>query len=489
MKQIKLIKHDPLKLIAGVTKKYVDFLAPTYGPAGKKILIQENEFSIKAVDDGYEASKAFEMEGELENAIAEYIKESSAKTNSRVGDGTTTGGVIAGSIVAQVLKDLDDPMKDKVFKREEIEVQKAAKEAVAKIKELAKKVETKEELYAIAYNSFNDAQIAKLISETIFDIGKDGVLTIEDSKGFETTVEKTQGLELEKGYVSPYLVNNDRQENIIKASSLLLINKRVDSFVEIAPFLKKMFDAKIVNFTIIAEGFSEDCVNNIVVRRIQGMWNANLVETPGFGENKLELLKDIAAVTGAQVIDPKNNPLDKAELDVLGNAESVVSSRTKTTIIGGKGTPEAIKMRLDAIKLYLEASTTEYDKERFTRRLAAITGGIAIIKVGGNTENEQKSIKAKVEDAVNATRIAYQDGIVKGAGMTYYEIETSSPILNEALKAPRKLLEANGKEFLDENTFDPAGVLIAALESGVSIGCGLITMGGISAPKRKEDKE
>ncbi len=486
---MRLIKHDPLKLIAGVTRKYVEFLAPTYGPAGKKVLIIENEFSLKAVDDGHEAAKAFEMENELENAVASYIKEATEKTNSRVGDGTTTAALITGSIVEQVLIDLDDPLKDKVFHKQAVEIQKAAKEVVAKIKEQAKAITTKEELYSIAYNSFNNAEIATLISDTLFAIGKDGVLTIDNSNTMSSSVEQVKGLELEKGYVSPYLVNTDKQETIIKNPAILLVNKRIDSFLEIAPFIKKMLDAKINNFVILADGFSEDVINNIVVRKLQGMWSALLVEIPGYGDNKLESLRDIATITNAIIIDPKNNPLDKAEVAVLGGADEIIAKKDKTTIIGGKGTPEALKTRLEALNLYLEASATEYDKERFKKRIAALTGGIAVLKVGANTENEQKAIKAKVEDAVNATRIAYKDGIVKGAGLTYTEISTSSEILNKALRAPREQLEKNGKEFLDENVFDPAGVLIAALESAVSIACGLITIGGISTHKRKEDKE
>lgn len=485
---MKLIKHDPLKLIVGVTKKYVDFLAPTYGPAGKKVLIAENEFSIKAVDDGHEAAKAFEMEAELENAVASYIKEATEKTNSRVGDGTTTAALITGSIVEQVLTDLDDPLKDKIFHKQEVEIQKAAKEAVEYIKSQAKKVETKEELYKIAYNSFNNEEMATLISETLFKIGKDGVLTIDNSNGMSSSVEQVQGLELEKGYVSPYLINTDKQETSIKNPAILLVNQRLNSFAEIAPFIKNLL-SKTKEFVIIADGFADDVINNILVRNLQGMWKANLVEIPGYGDNKLELLRDIATITGATIIDPKNNPLDKADLTVLGSADEVISKKDKTTIIGGKGTSEALQSRLETLNLYLDAANTDYDKERFKKRIAALQGGIAVLKVGANTENEQKAIKAKVEDAVNATRIAYKDGIVKGAGLTYNEITTSSEILNKALKAPREQLEKNGKEFLDENVFDPAGVLIAALESAVSIVCGLITIGGISTYKRKEDKE
>ena len=488
MNQQKLIKHDPLKMIAGVTKKYVDFLSPTYGPAGKKILIIENEFNLKAVDDGHEAAKAFEMEAELENAVASYIKEATEKTNSRVGDGTTTAALITGSIVAQVLTDLDDPFKDKVFHKQSVEIQKAAKEAVAKIKEQAKAITTKEELYSIAYNSFNNAELATLISDTLFAIGKEGVLTIDNSNGMTSSVEIVKGLELLKGYASPYMINTDKQESIIKNPAILLVNKRIDSFNELVPFIKKLME-KTKEFVIIADGFSEDTINNIVVNKLRGMWNPLLVEIPGFGDNKVELLRDIATITGATIIDAKENPLDKADLSVLGSADEIISKKDKTTIIGGKGSAEALKLRIESLNLYLDASTTEYDKERFKKQIAAITGGIAVIKVGANTENEQKAIKAKVEDAVNATRIAYKDGIVKGAGMTYNDITTSSEILNNALKAPRKQLEANGKEFLDENVVDPAGVLIAALESAVSIACGLITIGGISAPKRKEDKE
>lgn len=473
----KLIKHDPLKMILGVTQKYVSFLAPTFGPAGKKILVADSPFSLKAVDDGKEGAKGFEMEEELENAVASYIKEASEKTDSRVGDGTTTAALIAGSIVEQVLKDLDDPLSDKIYHRQEVEIQKAALEAVQYIKDHATPINTQEDLYKIAYNSFNNTEIARLISKTLFEIGQDGVLTIDNANGLTSSVERVQGLEIGRGFMSPYFVNTEKQEVVMNSPSVFLFNRRLDSFMDLVPVMQQLQGRE---FVFIAQGFSEDVIKQVILNQaIKGRWKANLVELPVL--DKDDICKDLSVVLGAKIID-ENTKWAEITLDDSGKADEIRSTKDKTIIKGGKGTE--VQVHLETLKALNPESN--FEKDKLKRRIAALQDGIAVLKIGANTENEQKSIKAKAEDAVNATKIAFKDGVVKGAGMTYADIKTSSEILNEALKAPRKQLEANGKEFLDEDVVDPAGVLIAALESGVSIGCGLITIGGISTFKEEK---
>lgn len=487
---MRIVQQKPFKTIQSAFNKYADFISSTYGPAGKKILIVKSPYDIKAVDDGHMASQDFELENEFEQAVIEYVKELTQKTNRRVGDGTTTSVVLARGMLSVVFKDLDSPLSQFTntnFQKIAQELQIAVKEAVAKIKEVKKDIKTKEELYSIAYNSFNDETIARLVSETIFKIGRDGVLAIEDSQSMNTEVEVVSGLEIHKGFVSPYFITNPENESAeLQNPAILLINRRIELFNEIAPTLKAIVE-KNKEVVIIADGFGEDLVKNMIVSKLRGFFAPILIETPGFGDQKMDLLKDLAAATGAQVIDPKvgMNLTDPVQ---LGSCKKIVVKKDKATFIGGAGEKKAIESRIEEIKNQLKNISADFEKERLNKRIASLSGGIAVIKVGAYTENEQKSIKAKVDDAVNATKIAFQDGIVPGAGRMFEKIKTSSAVLNEALKAPRKQLEDNGKEFLDEKVYDPAGVLIAALESAVSIACGLITMGGIIAIKRKEDE-
>lgn len=468
-------------------QKYADLILPTYGPAGKKVLIATNEFNLKAADDGHAASAEFELENEFENAVIMYIREATAKTNSRVGDGTTTAVVLTNAIVNQVIPKEDDPFSPTNYHKEAQEIKKATLEAVVYIKENAKKIETAEALYKVAYNSYNNEPIARLIADTLFKIGKDGVLAIEDSHSTETEVEIVEGVQIEKGYASPYLINTDREEVVLTDPMFLLVNANLDRFMDVVPVLKNLFEKTgRKEVVIMADSFGEDFLGHMIMNKIKGSFSPLLITNPGFGDTRLETLKNIAAVVGATIFD-KTKKLETATLEDFGEAKKIISKKDKTTIIGGN--EAKIGMRIGALQLQLEETTQEFTKEKLKKDIASLKGGIALIKVGANTDNEQKSIKMKVEDSVNATKVAFQDGVVAGGGKTFEAITTSSEIFNKALKAPRKILEENGKEFLDEDVTDPAGVLIAALETASSIACGLLTMGGIIATKRKEEKE
>ncbi len=468
-------------IVLSAVRKYIDFIAPTYGPAGKKTLIKKNEFIIEAVDDGKRSSEAFEIEDEFENAVVDYIKETTQKGK----DGTTTAGLIMGNIVTEAFKDLENEFAHKDYHGAALNLRKGLVEAVKAISKSSKKIKTKEELYAIAYNSYNNDAIAKLVSETVFKIGKDGVLSIEDSKGTETTVEVVNGLEIPKGYASPYLINQD-DKVILNSPSILIVNKRINLFGEIGHIIKQSTEAGVKDFVVIADGFGDDVINKCTAYKMMGAFRPLLIETPGYGD-KIENLSDIAIIVGAKVIDDKVVKLSNVTKESLGSCETIKSSKDKTTILGGVG---KTKEYVEALKSRLETATNDFEKNTLTQRIAVLTGGVAVIKVGAYTENEQKGIKAKVENAVNSTQIAYKGGVVAGAGKCLADIKTSSELLNSALKAPRKQLETNGASYLDENTVDPAEVVITALESAVSIAGGLITIGGISVPKRekKEDK-
>jgi len=477
---MKLTSSKPQEIILDAVKKYVEFIAPTYGPAGKKILIVQNEFNHEAVDDGKRSSQAFEIQDELENAVIQYIKETTQKGK----DGTTTAGLIMGNIVLEALKDINDDLKDIDYHGMALSIKKGLDEAVKAISKASRKIKTKDELYAIAHNSYNNETIAKLIADTIFSIGKDGVLSVEDSKGTDTTVEIVNGLELPKGYASPYLA--DQSEKVILDNpSVLLVSKKINLFIEIAPIIKAVVESGVKDIAIIAEGFGDDVIIKCLGYRMQGMFRPLLVETPGFGD-RLENLADIGVILGGKVVDDKVITLKDLKPADLGKCDTMKATKDKTIILGGKGDT---KEYITYLKAKLNSSTNNFEKDKLTKRIAVLSGGVAVIKVGAYTENEQKGIKTKVENAVNSTQIAYKGGVVPGAGKSLMDIKTSSELLNHALQAPRKQLEINGAKYLDENTFDPTDVVITALESAVSIAHGLLTLGGIVVPKReKKDK-
>lgn len=476
---MKLTTSKPEKTIVSAVKKYMEFIAPTYGPAGKKILIVQNEFSQEAIDDGKRSSQAFEIEDELQNAVIQYIKETTQKGK----DGTTTAGLIMSNIVLEAFKNIEDELKTTDYHGLTISLKKGLIEAVKLVLKASKKIKTKDELYAIAYNSYNNETIATLIADTIFKIGKDGVLSIEDSKGTETTVDVVNGLEIPKGYSSPYLINQD-DKVILENSTVIIINKKINLFGEIAPTIKKLIDLGKRDITIIADGFGDDVLNKCIAHKVMGAFRPLLIESPT--GDKLEYLTDIAVVVGAKVIDEKSIKLADIQPEHIGSCETIKASKDKTVILGGAGKTKEYVVKL---KEQLEKSTNNFEKERLTIRIAALSGGIAVIKVGAYTENEQKGIKTKVENAVNSTQIAFKGGVVAGAGKVLLDIETSSELLNKALKAPRKQLEINGAKYLDENTVDPTDVVITALESAVSIASGLLELGGISVPKREKKKD
>lgn len=477
---MKLTISNPERVILSAVKKYVEFISPTYGPTGKKILIVQNEFNHEAVDDGKRSSQAFELEDELENAVIQYIKETTQKGK----DGTTTAGIIMSSIVTEAYSDLDNELSTNDYHGMVLALKKGLIEAVKEISKSSKKIKTKEELYAIAYNSFNNEPIATLIADTIFEIGKDGILAIEDSKGTDTTVEIVNGLEIPKGYNSPYLINQE-DKVVLENPAILVVNKKINLFGEVAPIIKQCVETGNRSVVIIAEGFGDDLINKTVSHKLMGGFMPLLIETPGYGD-KLENLSDIAVIVGASVVDDKVLKLSDITLNHLGHCESIKATKDKTTILGGSG---KVKDYITALKGQLDKATSEFEKDKLNKRIAVLSGGVAVIKVGAYTENEQKGIKAKVENAVNSTQIAFRGGVVKGAGKSLCDIETSSALLNMALKAPRKQLELNGKKYLDEDTVDPTDVVIIALETAVSIASGLLTIGGIIVPKREEDKD
>lgn len=468
--------------IAKVVEDCVNYIAVSYGPAGRKVLIKD-EHRLRSVDDGKIILDSYELENEADNAVIEYIKEAASKTDLRAGDWTTTSLLVMGATVKGVLGKEKNILEGDVNPHGSlIEIRKAADEAIAYIKEKAKPVKTEKELYTAAYTSSNNEEIAKLVSHTIYTIGKDGVLSVKDSHTALTEIEKTEGMELEKGYVSPHLTTNKSGDRVdIDSPYVLLVNQKLEFFNDLVPILSLI---KGKSLLVIADGFSDMVIASFLVAKAQGLVKPLLIENPSYGELKLEFLKDIASVSGATVFDPKapNADIKLWKVDNLGQFSSAIAYKSTTTILGGIKPVERIKQ----LKAELEKAQTDFDKDKLVRRIAALSGGVSIIKVGANTQNEQETKRLKVEDTVNATRLAFRSGVVKGGGRTLESIKTSSDIFNTALKAPRARLEKNGKEFLSENVSEASEGLIAAIESATSIACGVIELAGVIATKREK---
>lgn len=480
------------EIILSAVTKYVNFISPTYGPAGKKTLISKSEYDCEAVDDGKRSSEAFELEDELENAVVQYIQETAKKGK----DGTTTAVLLMGAIVTEAFKDLDDELRNSDYHGMALSLRRGMEEAIKKITStVSKPVKTKEELYKVAYNSYKNRELAELIADTVFKVGKDGAIAIEDSHTTQTTVEVVNGLELNRGYASPYFITEKTEEVSLKNPSFLLVNKKINSLLEILELLTTLkatpqgsmrsFDS--TSPVIIADGFGEDLLNRFIILKASGQLTPLLLEIP-HGPNKLDTLNDIAIIVGAKVVDDKVLTLDKADKSILGSADSIVSTKDKTKVIGGHGKKADVKAYVENIKA--QPADNPRLKDEQSRRVAKLSGGIAVIQLGAYTERELAGMKTKVENAVNSTLMAFRSGVVPGAGKTFDDLKTSSDLLNTALKAPRKQLEKNGAQYLDENTTDSTEVVTTALTTGVSIAAELINFGGISAIKReKKDKD
>ena len=474
---MKIINQDN-NLIRETVRFYADFIGKTYGPAGKAILLS----SGVAADDGKMVAQDIEMEDESAQQIINYIIQASEKTDSRVGDGTTTSALLTSAIIEEIYKRNESVFVSPNNYKTIQELQTALKEAVKQIRGFSSNVKTKEELYEIAFNSYNNEDIAKLISSAYFQIGKDGIILLENSKTEKTTCEIVEGMELDKGMASSYLKNED-DKAVIKDPRVVLIQGKLEDVKSIVPLISNLTSQGKKECVIFADEFSEEVLTTFVVNKMNGVLKPLLIESPGFGDNKIELLRDIQSIVGGKIIDD-TFPIEKCTVDDLGTCGSITSTKNTTTILGKKN-----KERIKELKARAKDSEDSMEKEKLLRRIAVLDGGIAVLKVGALTENEQKTKRLKVEDAINSVKIAFQEGVVEGGGNTYLKLKTSSEILNKAMQAPRKKLEENGKDALGEVS-DATGVLVASLESAVSIACGLMNLGGVIAVKReKKDKD
>lgn len=485
---MKVHTNAPHPVIVSAIRQLVDYVAPTYGAAGRGILVDKG-YEQQVLDDGYAVIEEFELANELENAVIAYVKDASKKANKRAGDGTTTAILIMAAIVQLVLDESEHSLTTKNYPAIAKELRAGLVKAVEQIKKAAKPIKTLKELKSIALNSYNNPEMADVIAEMVSKVGIDGTLAIEQADTLETTTEIVTGLRFERGFVSPYLINNDSGTISLKNPHVIITDETFSKMEVLLPVLQPMLAAGKKDYLIIADDITGEALQALIVNKMRGNINIAAVKAPGYGDRRKELLEDIATVTGATVLSSKvGRGLATITPGDLGSAKSVVVSKDDTLIVDGAGKKGDIQKRADLIRPATETGS-EFDRDFAKERLAALMGGVGVIRVGALTEVELKAKKSKIEDAINSTRLAAKDGVILGGGVMLGQIKSGSALLDAALKEPRRILEVNGIDAITPDVHDAAGVLIASIESGVSVAAELITSGGIIATKREKKDE
>jgi chaperonin GroEL len=432
----------------------------TLGPKGRNVALDRKFGSPTITHDGVTVAKEIELEDPFENMGAQLLKEAATKTNDIAGDGTTTSTVLAHAIVTDGLKNLAAGANPMLLKRGIEEASKAVAEAIG---QQAIDITTKEEIANVASISAQDREIGELIAEVMDKVGKDGVITVEESRGLEFETEYVEGMQFDRGYISPYFITDaEAMEASIEEPYLLVYDKKISAASDIVPLLEKLVQVGKRELLIIAEDIDGEALATLVLNKLRGMLNVLAIKAPGFGDRRKAMLQDIAILTGATVISEETGrKLETVTINDLGQAEKVVSTKDDTTIVGGKGETSEIKGRIEQIRVEIDNTTSDYDREKLQERLAKLSGGVAIIRVGAATETELKEKKHRVEDALSATRAAVEEGIVPGGGVALInamsalddvkadsdDAQIGVKIVRDALEIPmRKIAENAGKD-------------------------------------------
>lgn len=460
------------KLAKGVNT-LADAVTVTMGPKGRYVALQRTFGAPTITNDGVSVAKEIELEDNIENMGAQLVKEVATKTNDTVGDGTTTATLLAQAIVNDGLRNVAAGANPLAIRRG---IDKAVNAAVAEMKKQAKPVETKEQIASVGTISAGDHKVGEKIAEAMEVVGKDGVITVEDSQTFDITIDTVEGMQFDKGYVSAYFVtDNDRMEAVMKDPYILITDQKISNVQDIMPVLEAVQRAGR-GLLIIAEDIDGEALPTLVLNKIRGALNVCAVKAPGYGDRRKRILEDIAVLTGGQAaLDELGVKVADITADMLGTAKSVTISKDNTVVVGGAGSKEAIDARIAQIKGEMENTTSEFDREKLQERLAKLSGGVAVIKVGAATESELKEIKHRVEDALQATRAAVEEGIVAGGGVAFMDaapaldaVEIDDPeekigvdIVKKALTAPVATIAKNagfeGAVVVDKVAELPAG--------------------------------
>lgn len=414
-KQILYSEKAKTKLLKGVNK-LANAVTVTLGPKGRNVVLDKGFGSPEVTNDGVSIAKEIDLEDKFENMGAEIVKEVASKTNDVAGDGTTTATLLAQNLISEGFKNVTAGTNPLELKRG---IDMGIDAITEKLGDISKKISTKEEMAQVATISAEDEKMGKMIAEVFNKVGKDGVVTVEESKTFGLDSEIVEGMQFENGYISPYMITNpDRMEAVYEDPYILITDKKISAINEIVPLLEKMTQAGKKDLVIVAEDIDGEALATLILNKLRGVFNTLAVKAPGFGDRRKEMLQDIAILTGGQVIsEDMGLKLENTEMNQLGQARRVVSQKEQTTIVAGKGKEKDIEARIEQIQKELEVTESDFDKEKIQERLAKLKGGVAVIKVGAATEVEQKQKQQKIEDAVAATRAAIEEGIVPGGGV------------------------------------------------------------------------
>ena len=505
-------------------KRGIDIMAnavgTTLGPKGRNVALDKKWGAPTITHDGVTVAKEIELEDPYENMGAQLLKEAATKTNDVDGDGTTPATVLAHTIITEGMKNVAAGANPMLIKRG---IEKASEAIVKALKEMSTDVTTKEDVANVAAISAADMEIGELIADVMDKVGKDGVITVEESKGLAFETEYVEGMQLDRGYISPYFITDpERMECVLEDPYILITDRKISAATDIVPILEKLVQVGKRDFVVIAEDVDGEALATLVLNKLRGMFNALAVKAPGFGDRRKAMLRDIAVLTGGQVISEEvGRKLETVTVADLGQAGKVIATKDDTTIVEGKGSDKDIQGRINEIKAEIERSTSDYDKEKLQERLAKLAGGVAIIRVGAGTEVELKEKKHRVEDALSATRAAVEEGIVPGGGvalinavpaldsikMELPDQQTGVEIMRRALEEPmRGIVENAGmdgavvvenvgrlqkeknnksigydvmtneyRDMLEAGIIDPVKVTRSAVENAASIAAMLLT--------------
>jgi chaperonin GroEL len=532
-KQIIFSEEARRKLQNGMDK-LAKAVITTLGPKGRNVALDRSFGSPTITHDGVTVAKEIELKDKFENMGVQLLKEAATKTNDIAGDGTTTSTLLAHSIVTEGMKNLAAGSNPMLLKQG---IEAAAKAVSEELGKSSIAVTTKEEIGNVASISAQDRSIGELISDVMDKVGKDGVITVEESKTLAFETEYVEGMQFDRGYLSPYFVTNaDDMEAVIEEPNLLIHDSKISAAQDLVPLLERLVQMGKRDLVIIAEDIDGEALATLVLNKLRGMVNVLAIKAPGFGDRRKAMLQDIAILSGATVISEElGRKLDSATVEDLGKAEKVISTKDDTTLVGGAGDSKQIKGRIQQIRNEIDASSSDYDREKLQERLAKLSGGVAIIRVGAATETELKEKKHRVEDALSATRAAVEEGIVPGGGvalinatkaidklkMDYVDAQVGVKIVRKSLETPlRKIAENAGKdgavilenvrryqeekkninigfdvlseEYVDmikAGVIDPAKVTRGALENAASIAAMILTTEALIADEPRDESD
>jgi len=417
-----------------------DAVKITLGPKGRNVILEKGYGAPTITNDGVTIAKEIEMEDRVENMGAEIAKEVASKTNDSAGDGTTTAVVLTQAIVKEGMRVTTLGVNPLGIRKG---IESATQAVVEALKKIAKPIKNKEEIEQVATVSAESVEFGKMIAHAIDKVGKDGVVTVEESQSFDVESEFVEGMQFDKGYISPYMITNaERMEAVYEDAQILITDKKISSIQEILPLLEKIAGTGKKDLVIISDDVDGEALTTLVVNKLRGTFNALAIKAPGYGDRKKEMLQDIAILTGGKVVSEEVGlKLATVEVDVLGKARKIIATKDNTTIVGGKGKKKEIDERIGLIRKEISASDSNFDKEKLQERLAKLVGGVAVIKVGAATETEMKYVKMKIEDAVEATKAAVEEGVVAGGGTALLKANAivAKDLADGKIKMPKEL--------------------------------------------------